>query len=69
MLTPREIVIFSELCKYIDLYHESNPDVGMGPSPKMIVEEAEKVTTISLTDIEKRDLAEIHNQWRKEHGW
>lgn len=55
MLTRREITIFREALSWYKRYNDSNPDVGMGPSRRMLLMDIEKNTDISLTNPE-RDL-------------
>lgn len=37
-------------------YHQSNPDVGFGPSPDMVVEDEAKFLGIKLSEAEKQAL-------------
>ncbi len=67
MLTENETKLFVALCKYIDMDHDNNPDVGMGLSTKMVVEEAEKVAGIKLADDDKKVLDDKLFEWRKKY--
>lgn len=56
LLSNREMELFRHLLLWRKAYQDSNPDVGMGPSLKMLAEELVKYLSF---EIDEDDIAEV----------
>ena len=56
MLTPNEIKLYKLALYWYKRYDDSNPDVGMPPFPKMLLDDLIRQTGIVPTTQEKQQI-------------
>lgn len=47
-MTDNELKLALLAAKYMQLYNDSNPDVGMGPSREYFIDKIEKLSGVTL---------------------